>query len=52
MKTQALVNESVGAPFILQDAELEEPQPNGELPSFSLVSFFPADLFSRSSAVS
>ncbi|GAA6058947.1 hypothetical protein JCM10212_002899 [Sporobolomyces blumeae] len=28
MQTQALVNEAVGAPFVLTDVELDEPQPN------------------------
>jgi len=51
MRTQALVNESVGAPFVLSDIELEDPQPNGMSTSFSNVSLFPADLFTHPSRV-
>jgi hypothetical protein len=31
MRTQALVNAAVGAPFVLTDIELDDPEPNGEL---------------------
>lgn len=31
MKTQALVNSAAGAPFVLTDIELDDPEPNGPL---------------------